>query len=63
MTFHAGGGVRYTSGGNGSNSSNFGILGTIGVDVNLFEGVALLGSFNTDFNSNNGTNVGLGFEF
>lgn len=63
IVFHAGGGVQYSSGTNGSKSSNFGILGTVGVDVNLFEGVSLLGSFNTDFASNNGTNVGLGFEF
>jgi hypothetical protein len=59
----AGGGVQYISGINNSNSSNFGLLGTIGVDVNLFEGVALIGSFNTDFGSNSGLNIGLGFEF
>jgi hypothetical protein len=63
VTFHAGGGVQYSSGINGASSSQFGLLGTIGVDVNLFEGVALLGSFNTDFGSLSGTNVGLGFEF
>jgi hypothetical protein len=59
----AGGGVQYISGTNNSGSSNFGLLGTVGVDVNLFEGVALVGSFNTDFGSNSGVNFGLGFEF
>ncbi len=60
IVFNAGAGVQYTSGGS---SSQFGLLGTIGVDVNLFDGVVLVGSFNTDFASKNGTNVGLGFEF
>jgi len=63
ITFHAGGGVQFRSGGGTSQGDKFGILGTIGVDVNIFEGLALLGSFNTDFASNNGTNIGLGFEF
>ncbi|PSB57925.1 hypothetical protein [Chamaesiphon polymorphus] len=63
VTFHAGGGVQYSSGIGGARSSQFGLLGTIGVDVNLFEGVALVGSFNTDFASVSGTNIGLGFEF
>jgi hypothetical protein len=63
VTFFAGGGIQYSSGINGAASSQFGILGTLGVDVNLFEGTALVGSFNTDFASNNGTFIGLGFEF
>jgi hypothetical protein len=41
----------------------FGLLGTIGVDVNLFEGIALVGSYNTDFSNISGGLVGLGFEF
>ncbi len=60
IVFNAGAGIQYTS---GNNNSKFGILGTIGIDVNLFEGTVLVGSFNTDFANNNGTNVGLGFEF
>jgi hypothetical protein len=63
VTFFVGGGIQYSSGVNGAQSSQFGILGTLGVDVNLFEGTALVGSFNTDFASNNGTFIGLGFEF
>ncbi len=63
ITFFVGGGIQYSSGVNGAQSSQFGILGTLGVDVNLFEGTALVGSFNTDFASNNGTFIGLGFEF
>jgi hypothetical protein len=42
---------------------NFSLLGTIGVDVNLFEGIALVGNYNTNFGSINGTNIGIGFEF
>jgi hypothetical protein len=63
ITFHAGGGVQYSSGANNNNSSNFGILGTIGVDVNLFETTALVVNYNTDFASINGLIFGLGFEF
>jgi hypothetical protein len=63
ITFHAGGGVQFSSGGNSNNSSKFGILGTIGVDVNLFETTALVVNYNTDFASINGINFGLGFEF
>jgi hypothetical protein len=63
VTFHAGGGVQFSSGGGSLQGDKFALLGTIGVDVNLFEGIALLGSFNTDFANNNGTNIGLGFEF
>jgi hypothetical protein len=61
ITFHAGGGVQFSS--LDGASSKFGILGTIGVDVNLFEGTALVASYNTDFNNLNGLNFGLGFEF
>jgi hypothetical protein len=63
ITFHAGGGVQFSSGANSNNESRFGILGTIGVDVNLFENVALVVNYNTDFASINGVNFGLGFEF
>jgi hypothetical protein len=64
ITFHAGGGVQFSSGGsNSNNDSKFGILGTIGVDVNLFENTALVVNYNTDFASINGINFGLGFEF
>jgi hypothetical protein len=63
VTFHVGGGAQFRSGGGTVNGDKFSLLGTVGVDVNLFEGVALVGSFNTDFASNNGTNIGLGFEF
>ncbi len=60
VTFNAGAGIQYIS---GNNNSNFAFLGTIGVDVNLFEGTALVGSYNTDFANNNVGTVGLGFEF
>jgi hypothetical protein len=63
ITFHAGGGVQFSSGANSNNNSQFGILGTIGVDVNLFETTALVVNYNTDFASINGVNFGLGFEF
>lgn len=63
VTFHVGGGAQFRSGGGNVSGDKFSLLGTVGVDVNLFEGVALVGSFNTDFASNNGTNIGLGFEF
>ena len=61
VTFHAGGGVQYSS--SGGSGDKFSLLGTIGVDVNLFEGVALVSSYNTDFGSIAGVNFGLGFEF
>lgn len=60
ITFNAGAGVQYIS---GNNSSNFAFLGTIGIDVNLFEGTALVGNYSTDFSNNNTGSVGLGFEF
>jgi hypothetical protein len=61
VTFHAGGGVQFSSPNGGS--SQFNVLGTIGVDVNLFEGTALVASYNTDFRNINGVTFGLGFEF
>jgi hypothetical protein len=61
ITFHAGGGVQFSSPNGGS--SQFNLLGTIGVDVNLFEGTALVASYNTDFKNINGVTFGLGFEF
>jgi LysM repeat protein len=61
ITFNAGGGVQFTSLNGGS--SQFSVLGTIGVDVNLFEGTALVASYNTDFSNVNGVTFGLGFEF
>jgi hypothetical protein len=61
VTFHAGGGVQYSS--NSGQGNKFSLLGTIGVDVSLFEGVALVSSYNTDFASINGVNFGIGFQF
>lgn len=61
VTFNVGGGVQYSSVNN--QSSKFSLLATVGVDVNLFEGVALVSNYNTDFGSINGVNFGLGFEF
>jgi hypothetical protein len=63
VTFNAGGGVQFSSSGGTARGDKFGLLGTIGVDVNLFEGIALVGSYNTDFNNISGGLVGLGFEF
>jgi hypothetical protein len=63
VTFHAGGGFQYSSGVAGNNASKFSLLATVGVDVNLFEGIALVSSYNTDFSSINGVNFGVGFEF
>lgn len=60
ITFNAGGGVQFNS---GNGNSQFSILGTVGVDVDLFPGTALVASFNTDFNTNNSGTFGLGFEF
>jgi hypothetical protein len=61
VTFHVGGGVQYASG--TPQGGKFGLLATLGVDVNLFEGIAIVSSYNTDFSSINGVNFGLGFEF
>jgi hypothetical protein len=63
VTFNVGGGVQFSSSGGTAQGDKFGLLGTIGVDVNLFEGIALVGSYNTDFNKINGAVIGLGFEF
>jgi hypothetical protein len=60
VTFNAGAGIQYIS---GNNDSKFAFLGTIGVDVNLFEGTALVGNYSTDFSNNNSGSFGLGFEF
>ena len=62
FTFHAGVGGQFSSGTSGQNS-RFGILGTLGVDVSLFENTSLAVSYNSDFASINGVNFGLGFEF
>ncbi len=63
VTFHVGGGVEYSSGGGTVNGDKFSLLGTLGVDVALFENIALLADFNTNFNSNSGVTVGIGFAF
>ncbi len=63
LTFHAGGGVQFSSIGGTAQGDKFGLLGTIGVDINLYDGIAILASYNTDFGNVNGTNIGLGFEF
>jgi hypothetical protein len=63
ITFNVGGGVQFSSGGGTVQGDKFSLLGTIGLDINLFEGIALVGSYNTNFGNVNGTNVGLGFEF
>jgi hypothetical protein len=63
ITFHAGVGAQFSAGNGNSQSSKFGILGTLGVDVSLFENTALVVSYNTDFGSIAGVNFGLGFEF
>jgi hypothetical protein len=61
--FNAGGGVQFSSGGGTVQGDKFSLLGTVGVDVNLFEGIALVGSYNTNFDNVSGGLVGLGFEF
>jgi hypothetical protein len=61
--FHAGAGVEFASGGGNVQGDKFSLLGTVGVDLNLFEGVAILADFNTNFGSRSGVTVGLGFEF
>jgi opacity protein-like surface antigen len=55
--------VEFASGGGSVQGDKFSLLGTIGVDLNLFEGVAILADFNTNFGSRSGLTVGLGFEF
>ncbi len=63
VTFHAGGGVEFSSGGGTVNGDKFSLLGTIGVDVALFDNIVLLADFNTNFGSNSGITLGVGFEF
>ncbi len=63
LTFHAGGGVQFSSRGGTAQGDKLGLLGTIGVDINLYDGIAILASYNTDFADVNGTNIGIGFEF
>jgi hypothetical protein len=63
ITFHAGGGVEFSSGGGTVNGDKFSLLGTIGIDVSLFDNIALLADFNTNFGSNSGITIGVGFEF
>jgi hypothetical protein len=63
VTFHVGGGVQFRSGGGTVQGDKFNLMATAGVDVNLFEGIALVSSYNTNFGSINGVNFGLGFEF
>lgn len=63
VTFHAGGGVQFSSGGGSVQGDKFSLLGTVGVDVNLFEGIALVADYNTNFGNVSGANIGLGFEF
>jgi hypothetical protein len=63
VTFHAGGGVQFSSGGGTVQGDKFSLLGTAGVDVNLFEGIALVADYNTNFGNVSGANIGLGFEF
>jgi hypothetical protein len=63
LTFHAGGGVQFSSGGGSVSGDKFSLLGTIGLDINLYEGIAILANYNTNFGNVNGTNIGIGFEF
>jgi hypothetical protein len=63
ITFHAGGGVQFSSGGGSVKGDNFSLLGTIGLDLNLYDGIAIVANYNTNFGNVNGTNIGVGFEF
>jgi hypothetical protein len=63
ITFNVGAGLEFSSGGGTAQGDKFSFLGTLGLDVNLFEGIALVGSYNTNFGNINGGLVGLGFEF
>ncbi len=63
VNFHAGPGIEFAAGGGNVQGDKFSLLGTVGVDFNLFEGVAILADFNTNFGSRSGVTVGLGFEF
>lgn len=62
-SFHAGGGLEFSSGGGTVQGDKFSLLGTVGVDLNLFPGVAIVADFNTNFAANSGATIGLGFEF
>ena len=63
LSFHVGGGVQFSSGGGNVKGDKFSLLGTIGVDLNLYEGIAILANYNTNFDNINATNIGIGFEF
>ncbi len=63
VTFHAGGGIEFSSGGGTVNGDKFSLLGNLGVDVSLFDNIALLADFNTNFGNNSGITIGVGFEF
>jgi hypothetical protein len=62
-SFHAGGGVEFSSGGGTAAGDKFSLLGTVGVDFALFEGISILADFNTNFSNNSGATLGMGFEF
>ena len=62
-SFHAGGGAEFASGGGNVQGDKFSLLGTVGVDLNLYEGVAILADFNTNFGNRSGLTLGVGFEF
>ena len=63
LTFNAGGGVQFSSSGGTVQGDKFSLLGTLGVDINLYDGIAISASYNTNFGNVNGTNIGIGFEF
>jgi hypothetical protein len=61
--FHAGGGIEFSSRGGNPGGDKFSLLGTVGVDLALFEGISILADFNTNFSNNTGGTIGMGFEF
>lgn len=63
LIFHAGGGVQFSSGGGNVQGDKFSLLGTFGFDLNLYDGIAFLANYNTNFGSVNGANIGVGIEF
>jgi hypothetical protein len=63
VTFHAGGGLQFSSLVGTVQGDKFSLLGTAGVDINLFDGIALLADYNTNFGNVSGATIGLGFEF
>jgi hypothetical protein len=63
LTFHVGGGLQFSSRGGTAQGDKFGLLGTVGVDVNLYDGIAIVANYNTDFSDVNGALIGFGFEF